>query len=260
MVSQAVVILSNDTSRDLWDPFVRNFKKEWPDCPFPVYFVTNLETFQPEGFINIKTGPRLNWTSDWASSYRVALNQIIEEHLLVLLDDFLIRNPDENLIKLAFHEMTISDLDCIHLKNDPRLKIPEGKVIGHYPNDYPYQAHLAAFWRKKTLLLLLADGENPWDFEVQGSKRLGRIGSSAALHRDCFNYIGLVEKGEWVRNIGKLIKTYSLNLDLDARPKQKRYSLAPSLKRLWFNAVMNYIPYKLRIKITDAIKRGMASY
>jgi hypothetical protein len=260
MDSQAVIILSNDASRDLWVPFVSNFKKEWPQCPYTLYFVTNLESFNPEGFINIKTGLRLKWTSDWASSYRAALNQINEEFLLVLLDDFLIRNPDMKVIKQAFQELNSQNIDCIHLKNDPRIIIPEDKLVAIYPDDHPYQAHLAAFWRKKTLLQLLADGENPWDFEVQGSKRLGRIGVAAALRHDCFNYIGLVEKGEWVKNINQLINRHSLNLDLEARPKQSRYSLKPSLKRFWFNMVMNYVPYKLRIKLSDAVKRGLASY
>lgn len=264
--NRAIVVLSNDKNKDLWQCFADVFYYAWPKCPYKIYFITNVEPFNFSIFTNILTGPRTDWQSDWAPTYRRALESITEKYLLVLMDDFLITKPDEKLISIGFDILHGEKLGTLHTQNLPRLKrnkYPKS-AWGLYDSDQPYICNVSAFWNKDVLSKLLVDGENPWDFEILGSRRLGRISTSGALFENCIPYVGIVDKGRFIRNLDKEIKHLSLPFDLplerSSRKSQNKYSPIPFIKKTWFLLLLNYTPFKWRIQLISSFRKFLVGY
>lgn len=172
----AVVVSSFDGFAATWEPFCHGFRKYWPDCPWPLKFITN-QLDSPCGE-TIKTGEGRNWMA----MTRKALILINKFIVLWLHDDiWLIDRPDTEAILDFANIIRLGKADYIRLgpcrldydvgienmltfESDPRLFI--------VPADYEYRVSLqAALWRVSVFQDLLRDGESCWAFEVNGSKR-----------------------------------------------------------------------------------------
>ncbi len=40
----AILVCSCDKYADVWEPFFKLFFKFWPDCPYPIYLLSNYLT------------------------------------------------------------------------------------------------------------------------------------------------------------------------------------------------------------------------
>ena len=79
-----VLVLSCDSYSDTWKIFYDLKSKYWKDCPYDTYLVT--ETKDCDYFKTIKT------TGAWTKRVREALIKLDSDFILVMLDDFFIRD------------------------------------------------------------------------------------------------------------------------------------------------------------------------
>ncbi|MEK7583066.1 MAG: hypothetical protein AAB483_01515 [Patescibacteria group bacterium] len=151
----AVVVSSFDGNEDLWKPFFTLFFRYWPDCPFPVYLISNEKKYLDDRVTTISVGKDISW----ADTTKKALQQISEPYILWLLDDLFLEHPtDTDYVLKLFEDMKIRHAACYYLT--PRAM----------PNER-YVSLLAGLWDKKVFLDLLKSGENPWQMEIEGTER-----------------------------------------------------------------------------------------
>jgi hypothetical protein len=85
----AILIVGFDGYNCLWTPFFELLKKNWPDCPYKIYLVTNMLEPEYENVKVITTSEKYQWSL----KVRRALLNIDEEYIYMLLEDFFICYP-----------------------------------------------------------------------------------------------------------------------------------------------------------------------
>ena len=194
----AILVMSCKKFEQLWDPFFILFKRYWPDCPYKIYFCT--DTGRYPGVETIEIGKDLGW----ASNCRHALEKMSGSRFILFQEDFFLNAPVDSLRVSKYVEHAhIHDAACLRFSPVPGasekwLGTDELGVIRPY-DDYRLSMQIA-MWKKKFFYDLIQDGENPWQIEIEGTKR-------AALRPELFlstwkicpipYYITAVEKGEW---------------------------------------------------------------
>src|SRR3989344_5493514 len=79
-----VVASSFDGNEDLWKPFFTFFFRYWPDCPYPVYLISNFKRFDHSRVTTLTVGT----DRKWASNLLMALDQIPSAYIVYLQDDY----------------------------------------------------------------------------------------------------------------------------------------------------------------------------
>jgi len=201
----SIFVSSCDDYQACWKPFCHGLKKYWPDCPWPIFVVTNY--LDPPCGWKLKVGK----DSGWVTMQRKALKQISSEVILFMLDDFWLTDRVNTQGLIDFSNLIIQGkADKIHLTNfpDERKTVAPSKIdkrLNGYTKTSRYRTCLqGGLWRVSTFLNLMRDGESPWEFETKGSKRsenTSYVFLNVKEHR-YLPYIirpGAVEKGEWTK-------------------------------------------------------------
>jgi hypothetical protein len=239
------VILSCDKYSDIWNPVVTNIKSNLPKCRYPLYLVTNEREFIYPGVINVKTGP----DADWSTSLKIALSEIPERELLILLDDMpLHESPTLERIDEAFSLLSLHNLGTLHPRPVPPIRRwnKDHQTWFEYSHKDSYTCNVFAIWKKEVLEQILVEGESPWEFEMLGSERLNTIARSGALKTNLLNYANLVIKGMWDPKVAKLEFDLRLGLDLSKRKIISKFSIKRILADSLFRIVQKYLPRKLQ--------------
>ncbi len=168
----SIVVSSCDAFFDAWRPFAFFFRKHWPDCPFPVYLITNGLEVSSAQIESIRTGP----DAGWATNMEKALARIDTPYLLYFQEDyFLTRDVDtEQLARDIEMTMTrnlaaLSFFDLSAL--EPQPPTPDERYIA-IPRDSTGRTRLqATLWKHAALRSILVRGETAWDMEARGSDR-----------------------------------------------------------------------------------------
>lgn len=171
----AVVVLSCDNYADIWEPFFTLFFKYWPDCPYPVYLVSETLNYN-DPRINIIINHK---KTDWSSNLFEALNKLHENYAIILMEDyFLQKKVDTKRIEDLFHYMKSRHAGCLRIYPNPGPDIlcEDNPTVGVISKGREYRLSLqAAIWKKETILALLKKGETAWDFEINGTIRTNEL-------------------------------------------------------------------------------------
>jgi len=226
MVGVTVFVSSCDSYQAVWVPFCYGLRKYWPDCPWPIRFVTNY--LDPPCGSSLKVGK----DKDWTTTQRRALEQISTEVILFMLDDFWLIEPVDTKSLIEFAGLIIhKKVDKIHLTNfsDEKKTPSESKIdsrLNGYTRKSRYRTALqASLWRVSTFLNLMRDGEAPWDFETKGSVR-SQDAPFVFLNVKEHHYIsyikrpGACERGEWTEPAKKYAAKEGLQINFSMGPKQ----------------------------------------
>ena len=232
--STAVLVLSCDKYADVWKPFFLFFSKYWKDCPFTVYLATNDAIFS---FNNVKQLFSHRKTT-WSDELHIILNQIPEKYVIIILEDYFIYKKVKN-------EEIIKMIDIMQLNDAAYLKL--GAFPSKYDELWPYKPLIneprigeiekgskyrlclqAAIWNKDILLSLLNPSENPWQFEIEASKRSNTLinpflcvisdKNKKVVHGPIQYYCTAVTSGKWMRGALKLCKEENIEFDTSCRP------------------------------------------
>ena len=150
------------------------FHQHWPDCPYPLVFVTNSETLSVSAPVHYIKGSDI----DYGTRMRKFLSRFCLPETLVLLTmaDYLLKRVDIPLVEEAISLMqSRSDIWHIRLRPmpPPRLPFRASKSFGAIDKKGRYALSLQpGLWLAGTAHNLFRDGDDPWDTEQEGSKRV----------------------------------------------------------------------------------------
>lgn len=226
----AVLVVSCDKYQDLWKPFFTLFFKYWQDCPYPVYLGSNHSVYNDSRIKTITIGD----DKDWSSGFRKILEQIPHPYVILLLEDYLLKQQVNNdRIQALAAYMKRKMAGCLRLFPCPGPDVPcnDNIEVGEILKESDYRLSLqAAIWDKQVLLRLLQAGETPWQLEVRGSKRTDTMETSflSVKRNSDHNYpipyfCTAVVRGKWIPDAVELCKKEGINIDLTIRPLQTWY-------------------------------------
>lgn len=159
------VVISCDRYSDLWEPFFGCMSKYWPDCPFPVYLVTNEASYSRRGVSVINIGP----DRDYANNLISAVRAVPTPWLILWVEDALITGPvDTERLVSILNEAAAAGAGYLKLTPDAPLSFDdsEGQRIGALPKGVRYRSAIgSALYRKETLLELLVPGLSAWEMD-----------------------------------------------------------------------------------------------
>ena len=255
----AILVISSDGYADIWPSFFYCMEKNWGDCPFPVYLGSN--TISLEGNNKVTTllsGPDL----DWSSSLKKIINQIDQEYLFVILEDFLIiSRVDTKLFLEHFKYMENWQINHMHFLNPIipyDLKLNDD--YGIYLAGAPYRVNVFGFWNKNCLENILIKGENPWNFEIMGSYRSSGWNNFLSIITQPFEFLNLVEKGKFIPTSVKYCNDNEIHLSLHNRMAWAgKMGLKNLIQEKYFKYISR-ISWKYRLKLMNFLRKVLITY
>lgn len=194
----SVVVSSCDAYNDLWGPFIKTFKKNWPDCNFNKYFITENKEIFDKDFKTIKCGLNKNWTD----RLHYALSNIDDDFIILLLEDFFLRSRvDNQQVHYFVNYIKKNNLNMIRLIKRPKgtlLNSQHSSLMEIQKNDLYRVSTQGSIWKKQTLLNLLKTNESIWEFEINGTQRSTVYENFFCVKKDVLTYWHhVVERGKW---------------------------------------------------------------
>jgi hypothetical protein len=214
----ALVILSCDAYRDLWEPCLTLYRRYWPDCPYPMFLVSETMPVEDARVRALAVGAGRSWSE----VVRDALSSLPHRDVLLMLDDFLLTGPVSSLA-IEARRRSHRALGGAYLRlaplPGPSARVAADPTIGEHERGAPYRASLqAAFWDRRTLLDLLRPDESPWDFERDGSRRSSAVPAPFyATWSPTLRYVNAVVRGRWAPAGRRVCRREALATD-GARP------------------------------------------
>jgi len=198
-MNTALLIASFSKNSDIWKITDFFLRKYWPQLPYSIYLGANGEdrhTEVPEGWTYLNLGP----DRSWAESMIDYLDNIPEENVFLLLDDFLLcGEPDKESIAAAVHlvEDRKAEYVILHAKRSPGPAVDDRFAsIKRY--DDSLTTLKPEIWNKAFFRTLLGLGLDPWEFERKAylfpETRKGRF---FAVRKDAFPIRHCLEKGRY---------------------------------------------------------------
>lgn len=199
-----VVVGTLDLYSTVWQGLCHGLKKYWPDCPWPIVFITN-NLDAPYGKA-VKVGGD---HTDWTGRMRRGLTQIKSPVILWLTsDNWITARPNVNaLTDFVGHVLSDKaahvwlypgqDYDIVRkpFTSDARLMV--------ITRESSCRCSLKpSLWRREVFLSLLKDSEWPWEFESNASLRSQKLRARFLTVKD-WGYFPFVmvgdPSGDWIR-------------------------------------------------------------
>ncbi len=253
-----LVVLSCDKYSDLWEAFFAMFFKHWPNCPFPVYLLSNEQDYHHPKVTTVKVGPDLSWSD----SVKKCADQVDADYLMLFFDDvFLRKDVDPKKIAMLVQKLEKYEPDYLRFKATTKPDIKIDKEIGAYLEDTLYRTAVFAIWKKSVLMDVLKSGESAWSLETEGVVRTHKYKKFYGTYADTFAYWHGVEKGTWDADVVKKLESQGLAIDTNRRrlktpEEMRRWRLA-----LAKEIVFNRSPRSLRpvlLSLSRMVRRGLS--
>lgn len=189
------MIASCDSYQDLWEPFFHCFRSSWPECPFPIYLLTNTLASGIPGVCDLKAGPDRGWSANLGDG----LARLSEPYVLLLLEDLLLlEQVDHTKTMRALGRAIDAGANCLKLNPLPPPDQPFDPTMGIVsPKSHYRVSTVATLWKKTMLAGLLRPGETAWDFERKGSVRSDAWSGFYACWKPHLPVTNAVVKGLW---------------------------------------------------------------
>lgn len=181
-----VLVTSCDAYRDVEEPFLRLFRRYWPDCPFELVIVS--ETGAASGFDRtILTGKGKTWSQMLVE----ALDAITTPYVMMLMNDYFLESAvDTALILRRLGEAREKDALNYRLCPDPPRAVK---------NTAYSVSCKTGIWNRLFLRDLAAKTKSAWEFERYGSFMFDEADSRPILVTESqeFPFLDAVHKGCW---------------------------------------------------------------
>lgn len=240
-----ILVNTCDSYSDLWKSFFSLLRKNWPDCANHK-IVINTETknsgIEQRNIIFINT--EYSNGDLWGGRFLHSLNEIDTEYVVVLMDDFFLRNPlSKGRIQTCMDMMDIDeDIACFYLVDIFKEDRSSGSTypgFAEVPKWRNYRLNSApGLWRKDKLIKYLNVKDNPWAWEYFGSCRTNytndRFYSVSKVNNPIYDYAHVIYRGKWLEeNILPVISKYNLEIDLNKRGVVKKNDKLPKRSVAW---------------------------
>jgi hypothetical protein len=249
----SILINSCDKYSDVWEVFFPLFFKYWPDCPWKIYLGSNEKVYKDPRVNTICVGK----DKSWADSALSMINKIPTKNIMFFLDDFFIFwKVNTKKVNHYYNVFTQLDANYMRLRNSPF----SNKPVDGYPDlvlrekGEMYRTALdIAFWKKEVFMDLLVSGENPWQMEIEGSKRSCKYDGFYTTKEWVIERRNGLEAGKWMRYNLDLIKKEGLII-----PKGHKIRSAPEeLIVVLHTYLWTLSAYKFVRKLKTTISRNI---
>lgn len=258
----AIILPSFDPYKDLFDIFINQFLKCWPDCPYPLV-ISNMffdYTTSNESIIVLHNGDHKEFR------YRElkAMDYINAKYYLCCEDDRIftkrVNNKDVEKI-LDFMEK--NDVKYFRTHSSIRKKKPVDQYKGyehfyHIRNDEPYGiCGSSSIFRDDYLRELIENTENEYIYENELleesylSKQL-YVNNAATDDRNVFHIVHCIEKQKWLRDSKKVIESLGYDLSNNKRDCEGFFQNMLSKTKSFIGIKM---PLKYRYKLKKIITK-----
>lgn len=231
MSKYQVMLLTCDKNSDLWGMFFYFFQKNWGKYKGDVF--VNTETKKP---LNINfpdnriVTSKISFTDKdpWSFRLKKALNQVDNEYVLLIMDDFFLSDIVDNDEIDRCVEYMENDLNIACFNFQPINGPSIANAFGRYElKDKKVRFRLnlqVSLWRKSSLVKFIRNHENPWQFELWGSLRIRRY-EDKIYHlkegeKKVFDYYfgGVIADGKWrTEKSCSFLKENGFNIDFNIR-------------------------------------------
>lgn len=159
----SILVLSCDKYKNTWKPFFTLLDR---------YYSNHNETYLSTETLNCEYSDHtLNVNSDiWTERFRIALSVIDTEYVLVMLDDFFIRQQvNDKLIAKALSTIKKDkNIAVINFEKDYRKSDNYSKEFNKQRNMQPYlNSCQPSIWNKNILIERLQENETAWVWETK---------------------------------------------------------------------------------------------
>lgn len=247
----AVLVLSFDGYDDLWNICIDLFNKNWPDCVFDKYIMTNYKDFYDSSNQNPFRALKIGDDKTWSKNLMKALDLLSSyEYVFLFMDDgFLIKRVDNDLILEIFNSFKESNGKFLSYLNEPKPNIKYNEYFGKISKHSPYRVTAtSAIWNIKFLRNFLVEDEDAWMFEKIGARRSEIFNSGFyAVYEDQFQYIHGIIKGLWLPKSYDDLK--KLGYDMSKSPRDifpKNKIIQMNLYSFIRNIIFFLTPFRLR--------------
>ena len=213
-----LVVLSCDKNQDIFDAFHHCMEKYYPEHPEIIYIT---ETIKNPYYKTIFSDIELD---KWTKRIREALKQIDDEQILIMIDDFFIRQPvDVERIKYLSTQLkgNIATF-CFEKSYDKNDEETEVKGMKKRQHGAPYEVALnCGLWQKDKLIDILKGEYTPW--QVEGNQ--DNCGYDHYINSGDYiidwGYVTWkptgIFKGKWCKNIIPFFEKEGIKIDYDTR-------------------------------------------
>jgi len=218
----AIIVSSCDAYSDAWDPFFTLFFRYWPDCPFPIYLISNRQSCDDSRVTTIG----IEDDQAWASNLLTALDQVPARQLIYFQEDYFLQQPvSTDRIRSLLEFARQEEAGFIRVCGAPDPAIPHENEfgLGVLAPGQKFRVSLqAAIWDRSTLMQLLVPGENGWQMEIDGSRRSDLLTAkffACYMNRpiiDYYFFTGIL-KGKWVPGALRLCQREGIAVDTSRR-------------------------------------------
>jgi len=249
------LLSSYDNGEDCWNAFFTALLDNWKNFDMKVVLNTESKSYEFPG-INITTfslfKPGVN--IPWGFRLIETLKRIKTKYILFFLEDFWL----DSEVDVDFFEKTIRWME----------ENPDIATFSYYPAgnnnikdnvferfelrpakcEFKLNAQ-AAVWRREKLISFIRPHENPWEFEVWGSKRAARYKDRFyTLIRGAepvFSYGDpmegcIIHRGKWNKDaVMKFERKYSLGIDYSIRGFEDYETVRRLDNQTFFEKLMN---------------------
>ncbi len=245
----AFLIISCDTYSGLWNKHFDCLDKNWPDCPFPKYLLSNKKDSGDSKISTIKVGE----DRTWSANLKKAIQDLKKDfkYILATFDDlFLTENVDNTKLEKAIKSFKSNDgqfLQLIKWHNRPK-KINE--TLGSIESGSLYRPNCVyALWNIEVLEDLLDETESAWEFERKGAQRSDKYNGFFVVLESIFKYRNVVIRGKITRKDSRI---YGLRSIENLKVMNLANHLA-FLSRLWsFKIFLFLIPRRMQVPLVRA--------
>jgi glycosyltransferase involved in cell wall biosynthesis/uncharacterized protein YlbG (UPF0298 family) len=206
--------MSCDKYNDVWDAFFKLYRKYWSNNPYKTYICT--ESIECEHAETIKV------QGSWTKRFREALEQIDSEYVIVLLEDFFLRNKVDQKRIEATIPLFDDDTACFDFQQEYFVKNLDCDKKGYKlkPTNCAYTCSCQpAIWDRKKLINLLQGDKNPWEWEMYGKSSYKHYINDGKLVFDIgFKFAPFaITQGKWCKDIPKFFEKEEIQIDYSKR-------------------------------------------
>lgn len=217
--SWSVIVSSCDAYSDLWPYFFRFMERHWSDAPRPVYLVSNFRTFNHPDVKTLCSGP----DRSWGATIHAALEQIPDEFVAFLLDDFFLdQTVPEGWVEELVRQLDEAGGDFVSLYHVAGNPLKEGSWLSVIQERMECPGFHAGIFRRSYLMKLAAAGVNIWKTEtlmrddaLDRQFRQFSLTTASPFH---LTYVESVRGRFWKPNGLAYLRSNGLEPDLWRRP------------------------------------------
>ena len=213
-----IVVPSCDKCADLFDVFHHCIEKYYPNHPEIIYIT---ETIKNPYYKTICKNYSLE---KWTVKIREALKEIDDEQILIIVDDYFIRQPvDKKRIEYLSNQLK-GNIACFYFEksydeNDEETNI-EGMKRRQHGSEYEV-AISCGLWDRNKLIDVLYGEYNPWDVEFRSDGRGYDYYINSGDYIIDWGYVTWIPtgvfRGKWCRNLIPFFEKEGIEIDYSKR-------------------------------------------